>query len=65
MVDVARERWPADMRRVSDPSRHEGWEGMAEGLVHSVRCYIHEEPESAVLWALGLGFVLGWKLKMW
>jgi hypothetical protein len=65
MIDVARDRWPADMRRASEASGGEGWEGMAEGLVHSLRRYIREEPETAALWALGLGFVLGWKLKIW
>lgn len=65
MIDVARERWPADLRRASNVSRHDGFEGLAEGFVESIRRYVHEEPESAALWALGLGFVLGWKLKIW
>jgi hypothetical protein len=34
-------------------------------LLCSARCYIRENPESAALWCLGIGFVLGWKLKPW
>jgi hypothetical protein len=30
-----------------------------------MRDYAHEKPESAALWCLGIGFVLGWKLKPW
>ncbi len=29
------------------------------------RQYAQENPETVVLWALGIGFVLGWKLKPW
>lgn len=27
--------------------------------------YARERPEVVVLWAFGLGFVLGWRLKPW
>ena len=27
--------------------------------------YAKERPEVVALWAFGLGFVLGWKLKLW
>lgn len=27
--------------------------------------YTRERPEVVVLWCLGIGFVLGWKLKPW
>ena len=30
-----------------------------------VREYAQEKPEAAALWCLGIGFVLGWKLKPW
>ncbi|HUG66519.1 MAG TPA: hypothetical protein VMM76_02130 [Pirellulaceae bacterium] len=29
------------------------------------RQYTKERPETVALWALGIGFVLGWKLKPW
>jgi len=34
-------------------------------LVESARAYARENPEAAALWCFGIGFVLGWKLKMW
>ena len=34
-------------------------------LVQYVRQYTRERPEVVALWCLGIGFVLGWKLKMW
>lgn len=27
--------------------------------------YVREKPQAAALWCLGIGFVLGWKLKPW
>ena len=27
--------------------------------------YARERPEVCALWALGIGFVLGWRLKPW
>lgn len=65
MIDVARERWPADMRRVSGGAEEGTIESVAQGVVESVRRYVREQPEAAALWALGIGFVLGWKLKPW
>lgn len=29
------------------------------------REYARENPETIALWCLGIGFVLGWKLKPW
>lgn len=34
-------------------------------LIQYLREYARENPESAALWCFGIGFVLGWKLKMW
>ncbi|HEX4412615.1 MAG TPA: DUF883 C-terminal domain-containing protein [Lacipirellulaceae bacterium] len=34
-------------------------------MVEYVREYVRENPETAALYALGIGFVLGWKLKIW
>jgi hypothetical protein len=31
----------------------------------ALREYARERPEVAALWCLGIGFVLGWKLKPW
>ena len=34
-------------------------------FVDYVKEYAREKPEVAALWCLGVGFVLGWKLKPW
>lgn len=34
-------------------------------LVEFFRQYARERPEVVALWCLGIGFVLGWKLKPW
>jgi hypothetical protein len=34
-------------------------------VVEYFRQYARERPEVAALWCLGIGFVLGWKLKIW
>jgi hypothetical protein len=36
-----------------------------EDLVEYLRDYAREKPEAAALWCLGVGFILGWKLKPW
>ncbi len=36
-----------------------------EGAMSSLRDYAKENPEAAALWCLGIGFVLGWRLKPW
>lgn len=37
----------------------------ATDVIESLREYAHKNPESAALWCLGIGFVLGWRLKPW
>lgn len=34
-------------------------------LVDYLREYARQKPEVAAAWCLGVGFVLGWKLKPW
>lgn len=34
-------------------------------IVELARQYAREKPGVAALWCLGIGFVLGWKLKIW
>ena len=38
---------------------------LAQDAIQYVRDYVREKPETAALWCLGIGFVLGWKLKPW
>ena len=37
----------------------------AEGAMNYLREYAKENPEAAAIWCLGIGFVLGWRLKPW
>ena len=37
----------------------------ASDVIESLRDFAHKNPESAALWCLGIGFVLGWRLKPW
>jgi len=55
-------------------SRQQGQQGqgqmqdpveMGRDMIEYLREYARENPESAALWCLGIGFVLGWKLKIW
>ncbi len=36
-----------------------------DDLVAYLRNYVREEPETAACLCLGVGFILGWKLKPW
>lgn len=37
----------------------------SEDLVHYLKEYARADPQKAALWCVGVGFVLGWKLKPW
>jgi hypothetical protein len=66
MVDTARSEYPADMLRAAHPGSERGTvEEMADQVLDSVSRFAREKPTTALLWALGIGFVLGWKLKPW
>lgn len=65
MVDTARAGFPTDMYRAADHGQMGNLESMAEEMVDTVTRYAHEKPIPAMLWALGIGFVLGWRLKPW
>ena len=34
-------------------------------MANYLRQYGREKPEVVALWCLGIGFVLGWKMKFW
>lgn len=38
---------------------------LGRNFVGYLREYAHENPETAALWCFGIGFLLGWKLKIW
>jgi hypothetical protein len=38
---------------------------LCQDVMAYFREYARENPEMVALWSLGIGFVLGWKLKPW
>ena len=38
---------------------------MTQDVIQYLTDYARERPGTAALWCLGIGFVLGWKLKPW
>lgn len=38
---------------------------MTHDVIEYLTDYAREKPGTAALWCLGVGFVLGWKLKPW
>lgn len=52
-----------DVRRDGDrdPTPFQPW----DDLVTHLKVYAREEPAVAALVCLGVGFILGWKLKPW
>lgn len=56
---MSNSRQQATAMREHDPSE------LGRDMVQYLREYARENPETAALWCFGIGFVLGWKLKMW
>ena len=65
MVDTARGTFPADMARASEFPTMGNLEQKANEVVDRLKDYARDQPVSFGLWAVGIGFVLGWKLKPW
>jgi hypothetical protein len=65
MIDTLRSDFPADMTRAADSPGAGTLEGMANDAMDYLRDYARENPMTVALWALGIGFVLGWKLRPW
>jgi len=55
----------ASNRRSQSESRELDPAEVGRDLVEYLREYARENPETAALWCFGIGFVLGWKLKIW
>jgi hypothetical protein len=55
---------PARSRQHGDIGDYEPME-VGRDVVEYLREYARENPEAAALWCFGIGFVLGWKLKIW
>ena len=65
MVDTARVSFPSDMTRASEFPMMGNLEDMVNDMLERLKTYARDEPVSFALWAVGIGFVLGWKLKPW
>jgi hypothetical protein len=65
MIDTLRSDFPADMARAADSPDAGTLETMANDAIDRLRDYARENPATVALWALGIGFILGWKLKPW
>ena len=62
-VDQRKPKYDADAAQTRAPT-HDGREP-GKDLVEYLKDYAREKPEVAALWCVGIGFVLGWKLKPW
>jgi len=65
MIDTLRSDFPESMLRAADFPAMGTLDHMAYEALDRVKDYAREKPVSFGLWALGIGFVLGWKLKPW
>jgi len=65
MIDTLRADFPSDMVRAADEPDMGALERMASDTLDRMKDYARENPASFALWALGIGFILGWKLKPW
>lgn len=46
-------------------STHGSNKSASEAAVEAFKDYARERPEIVTMWAFGVGFVLGWKLRIW
>ena len=53
----------ASRQQTTESLRHEFH--VQRDFVEYLRDYAREKPEVVALWAFGIGFILGWKLKPW
>ncbi|GAC1466437.1 MAG: hypothetical protein NVSMB9_06990 [Isosphaeraceae bacterium] len=65
MIDSLRTEFPSDMTRAASFSDVGNLEHIAADALEHLQDYARAKPMSFGLWALGIGFVLGWKLKPW
>jgi len=65
MIDTLRSEYPTDMIRAAEEPGMGSLEAMAHDFLDRLKDYAREHPTEFGLWALGVGFVLGWKLKPW
>jgi hypothetical protein len=57
--------YPNDMMEASQGQLTNWAESTIHSVVDSLEDYARAKPLSFALWAFGVGFALGWKLKPW
>ncbi len=65
MVASTRVQFPEDMTRAAQFPNASTLETLASDSLERIKNYARDEPVSVALWAFGIGFVLGWRLKPW
>ena len=65
MIETLRSDFPSDLNRAIDFPSMGTVESFTNDVVDHVKDYARENPIGFGLWALGIGFVLGWRLKPW
>jgi hypothetical protein len=65
MYESTRTAYPSSMAGDDEQLTPGLLETTGRDLLESLEKYAREKPASAALWALGIGFILGWKLKPW
>lgn len=65
MIDIRQHEWPVDMRRAANFPEPGILEQAVGDVVEQVEGFARANPMGFGLCALGLGFVLGWRLKPW
>jgi hypothetical protein len=58
-------KYPKDMMRKSGALPANWPESAIHNMVVCVEDYARAKPLPFALWAFGIGFALGWKLKLW
>jgi hypothetical protein len=58
-------QYPENMVRASGIEGENWAESTIHSVVDTIEDYARAKPVSFGLWALGIGFVLGWKMKPW
>lgn len=61
-MSTARSR---EMKRNSNESENRDALAPLDDVVSWLRTYVRQEPEVSACVCLGIGFILGWKLKPW
>ncbi len=74
MSSAANEKRSSGQGKVSSRTQAIGQRGIqvhgdamqpVDDFVHYVTEYARNNPGTMALWCLGIGFILGWKLKPW